>query len=193
MSTKYTAKQVAKWFIDKATSNISQGGEYLTQLKLQKLLYYAKGFYYVFEDKPLFDEQLKAQKLGPVVQSVGFVISKYKGEPIKEEFKEVEDIKDKKVIEFLEFVYNNLATVYAAKRLVDFTHAEKPWKETQVKTNISDTTIRNYFRDTYLGNNSNSSDELPVSSESLALALSRYYVVKFNKAYKELAKWIKLL
>lgn len=183
---RYSAKQIARWFIDKATSNISQGGEYLTQLKLQKLLYYAKGFYYVFEDKPLFDEELKAQRLGPVVQSVGFVVSKYKSDPIKEEFKDVGEIKDKDTIAFLEFIYNNLAVVYAAKKLVDFTHNESPWKETEEKAKIKDDLIRNYFRTTYLSNTSE--ENLPISQENLALVLSKYYTTKYNKAYKVLAQ-----
>ena len=42
----------------------------LTHKKLQKLLYYAHGFYLVIEKKPLFDAKLEAWKYGPVNKAV---------------------------------------------------------------------------------------------------------------------------
>jgi uncharacterized phage-associated protein len=184
----YSAEQIAKWFIDKSAAEVKNGGEYLTQLKLQKLLYYAKGFFYVFENEPLFEEEFKAQKFGPVLQSVANVVSKYKREPIKSEFKDVKSIQDKNVLNFLEFIYKNIASVYAAKKLVEFTHNERPWKETEEKHKIDDNLICSYFRDTYLSDTDSNANDLPVSDEKLFLALSDYNVSKFNKAYKVLAQ-----
>ena len=39
-------------------------------MKLQKLVYYAYGWYYAYYKKPLFDEKIEAWKFGPVIRSV---------------------------------------------------------------------------------------------------------------------------
>lgn len=185
VNVKCTAKQVAKWLIERAASETKNGGEYLTQLKLQKLLYYAKGFFYVFENEPLFDDELKAQQYGPVVQSIVSDVKKYHSDPIKEEFVDIEPIKDKSIITFLEFIYKNIASFYDTKKLVDLTHAEKPWQSTPKGQIIKENLIRDFFRGTYLGE-----DETNwiISRDNLLSAMTYHNVKKYEKAYKVLSK-----
>jgi uncharacterized phage-associated protein len=45
-------------------------GENITNLKLQKLLYYSQAWYLANYDKPLFDDPIEAWVHGPVVPSV---------------------------------------------------------------------------------------------------------------------------
>lgn len=42
----------------------------LTNLKLQKLLYYAQAWHLVFRQEPLFTDRIEAWRHGPVVPSV---------------------------------------------------------------------------------------------------------------------------
>lgn len=45
-------------------------GSYLSNQKLQKLLYYAQAWYLAFEDKPLFDEDFEAWVHGPTIPAL---------------------------------------------------------------------------------------------------------------------------
>ena len=62
----YAALTVAKWFIAWAEAE----GEELSNLKLQKLLYYAQGHHLAEAHQPLFAEQIQAWSHGPVVPQV---------------------------------------------------------------------------------------------------------------------------
>lgn len=62
----YPAKVIANAFLDKAERN----GTTLTPMKLQKLIYYAHGWYLAIKHQPLIDEYLEAWDYGPVVGSV---------------------------------------------------------------------------------------------------------------------------
>jgi uncharacterized phage-associated protein len=63
---QYTALEVAKWFTKWADFNDAD----MTNMKLQKLLYYAQGQYLAEHEEPLFDEDIEAWSHGPVVPSV---------------------------------------------------------------------------------------------------------------------------
>jgi uncharacterized phage-associated protein len=62
----YAALTIAKWFIAWAEAE----GEELSNLKLQKLLYYAQGHHLAERHQPLFTEQIQAWSHGPVVPQV---------------------------------------------------------------------------------------------------------------------------
>ena len=67
----HTASQVAKWFLaHNRMVMIDEGGENISNLKLQKLLYYAQGSFLAVTDKPLFEDNIVAWCHGPVVESV---------------------------------------------------------------------------------------------------------------------------
>jgi uncharacterized phage-associated protein len=57
----YPAHEVAQAFL----AFCNEYGDTLTNLKLQKLLYYAQGWYLAMHDEPLFDEPLEAWTLQP--------------------------------------------------------------------------------------------------------------------------------
>lgn len=70
-----TAKQVASYFIKKANAlgdgnKELSGNNDLTNLKLQKILYFAQVEYLQAKGKKLFDEDIQAWQYGPVVEEV---------------------------------------------------------------------------------------------------------------------------
>lgn len=66
----YKASDIAKKLIFKAQNDEPNGGEKLTNLKLQKLLYYQQGFHLAVFGIPLFNEDVEAWMYGPVVPDV---------------------------------------------------------------------------------------------------------------------------
>lgn len=64
-------QDVAKFFIGLANDQADQNqGDLMTNLRLQKLLYFAQGWYLARYGKPLFPEEIEAWTYGPVVPEV---------------------------------------------------------------------------------------------------------------------------
>ena len=62
----YPVGSIANAFIKKAKDE----GTKLTPMKLQKLVYYAHGWYLAITGKPLIDGQVEAWRFGPVIPSL---------------------------------------------------------------------------------------------------------------------------
>ena len=56
-----SAHEIAKYFVSLVDE---EAGDSISNLKLQKLLYYAQGFSLAFFDRPLFSESIKAWASG---------------------------------------------------------------------------------------------------------------------------------
>ena len=69
----YPAIAVANSLIEIAESN----GKKLDPMKLQKLVYYAHGWFMVFQDRPLINEEIQAWRYGPVIRSVYYYFKRY--------------------------------------------------------------------------------------------------------------------
>lgn len=65
---------VAKYFLSLQGND---AGDAISNMKLQKLLYYAQGFALALLDKPLFDEDFEAWAHGPVLRCI---YNKYKND-----------------------------------------------------------------------------------------------------------------
>ena len=62
---KHTAAEAAKWFLARNRITAEEaGGEYISNLKLQKLLYYAQGCFLAVTGKPLFSDPIVAWQHG---------------------------------------------------------------------------------------------------------------------------------
>ncbi len=81
-----TASDVARYFLGLATED----GDLITNLKMQKLVYYAYAWTLVKNDRKLFDEPIQAWANGPVVPSLYQELKCYRAGPIEEEFLAVE-------------------------------------------------------------------------------------------------------
>lgn len=142
----YKAKDIAKILIKKA-GNMSCGEEYITNMKLQKMLYYQQGFHLAYFGTPLFDEDIEAWMYGPVVPSV---YDEYKCngkngiQPESEIEFEFENKKEEALFNEVFKVYG----VYSALGLMNMTHSELPWKSTKTGEGnvISKDKIKSFFK-----------------------------------------------
>lgn len=62
----YDSKAIANYFLDTAASS----GQSLTQMKLQKLVYFAHGWHLGLVGEPLINEAVQAWSYGPVIMSL---------------------------------------------------------------------------------------------------------------------------
>ncbi len=116
-----TARDVASYTIQA----MRKRGENVTNLKLQKLLYYAQAWHLVFhKGVPLFPERIEAWLHGPVVPPLFGEYKHNMWQPIQDEVTAVElpeEIRDH-IDEVLE-AYGDLT----ASELSRLTHTEEPW------------------------------------------------------------------
>lgn len=122
-------------------------GDSMTNLKLQKLVYYAQGLHLACYDAPLFDEAIEAWTHGPVVPEL---YQKYRDlgyAPIAIPQDIDFDKFDIDTKEFLDDVYSVFGQ-YSAWKLREMTHKEPPWSEaysTGSNTVISHKALKEYF------------------------------------------------
>lgn len=137
-----TPKQVAEYFLCMSDPDI---GDIISNLKLQKLVYYAQGFHLAMFDKPLFDEPILAWEHGPVVESLYQSYKSFGSGAIPQP-----DIFDDTVftpeqINLLKEVFEVYGQ-FSAWKLRNMTHAEKPWNDTPRNQEISTTLMQEYFK-----------------------------------------------
>lgn len=144
----YSAQEIAKWFLIRDRAN--NGELEISNLKLQKLLYYAQGVYLAITNKPLFSEDILAWKHGPVVKEVynnfcgnGANIIEYNPkDKDREVITKIEN--DENARDTLEFVAEEFGQ-YTAWKLRNMTHEEKPWLSTNINDVINTDLIKSYF------------------------------------------------
>ena len=136
-----SAFDVADFFLFFQTPE--EAGDLISNLKLQKLLYYAQGLYLAKYGRPLFPERIEAWTHGPVVPRVyhHFKEHGFGSIPKPANCPEL----SKRVQRFLTTVFRVYGQ-YSAWKLRDFTHQEAPWKETEEGCVISHASLRKYFR-----------------------------------------------
>ena len=106
-------------------------GDSITNMKLQKLLYYFQGFHLAeFEGKPLFSEAIHAWEHGPVVPSVWRKFTYLGRWPIEiaPEAMDVDSFTQDQVV-LMADVYDVYGQ-YSAWKLRNMTHEEPPWRNT---------------------------------------------------------------
>lgn len=140
-----TSLHVANYFLSLADDD---AGDLISNLKLQKLVYYAQGFHLAMFDKPLFMEPIAAWTHGPVIPSLYQKFKKFNSKPTPRPKRMDLDIFSKELLEFLNEVYNVYGQ-YDAWKLRNLTHEEPPWKETyerNVGGDIPLEAMKNYFK-----------------------------------------------
>lgn len=125
VEAKYSAMTIAKWFVAWAQT----GHADRSNLKIQKLLYYAQGHYLDQKATPLFYEPLEAWSHGPVVSDVYHQFKRFESFDIQLSEDEFSwDDVDEETTQFLIKVWETYGQ-FAAWRLRDMTHAERPWRD----------------------------------------------------------------
>lgn len=121
----------------------------LTPLKLQKVLYYAQGWSFVWDDKPLFPEEFEAWQYGPVNREVYDNFKVYKGQEIPDYEGQIPLSAASDELETIKSVWEEYGAETAGS-LVNMTHTEAPWIEAyRTGKIISNHSIQNFFVKNY--------------------------------------------
>lgn len=145
MEKYFNVQDIANYFLSLVDSSAQ---DCITNLKLQKLCYYAQGIFLAMYGRRLFNENLQAWQHGPVVPSL---YHKYKdkgdkGLSVDKGFDI--NVLPQEIRDFFNDIYIEYGQ-YSAWRLRDMTHQESPWKQAYNKTKndtISDDTMASFFR-----------------------------------------------
>jgi len=116
----YRASQVAETIIDLSRKRAISD---LTNLKLQKLLYYCQAWHLALNDTPLFSEEIEGWIHGPAVPRVFGEFKEYRWSVIA---RAVTPVQDAAVIHHVNEVLA-LYGKYGATQLERLTHSEQPW------------------------------------------------------------------
>lgn len=155
----YNVLDICRYVINYSNSN-SNG---ISNLKLQKILYFIQAYFLSETKKPCFSDRIEAWNFGPVVPKAYHEFKQYGASNIPYITNYIEyssnnlwsatsktfnsDIileNDKKRINFVLDTFAN----YSATDLVDLTHNQAPWKEAYAhgqNTEITISEIRKYF------------------------------------------------
>lgn len=143
-----TADNAARWLLN--SNDILHGGDAdgISNLKLQKLLYYAQGIHLALYDEPLFEDDILAWEHGPVVPSV-YRQYKDNGSSVISNFETPEGDFSPREENSLYITQCNFGQ-FTAWRLRDMTHSETPWLSTEQNDVISKGIIKAYFKENYI-------------------------------------------
>lgn len=137
----YSALDIANKLLHRAW--VDESSELLSNMKLQKLLYYQQGFHLAYFGTPLFKEDIVAWPYGPVVPAVYDVYKSFgragiepQGEPLC-----LDNEKEENLFNEVFEVYNQ----FSAAGLVSQTHSESPWIDTPKLGVISQEAMRSFF------------------------------------------------
>ncbi|MDQ0427659.1 putative phage-associated protein [Planomicrobium stackebrandtii] len=126
-----------------------ESGHYfsLTNLKLQKILYYCQGGHYKWDNDILITDSLfEAWDYGPVIREVYAYFKKFGQNDIQTDEYNFDNLTPSQK-DTIEAVWTQLKDM-SAFQLVDQTHKEAPWTDAQqnFKVFIENEAIRNFFR-----------------------------------------------
>lgn len=135
-------QDVASYFL--AKQDTEETGELISNLKIQKLCYYAQGFSLAINNQPLFDDPILCWQHGPVVPSLWQDLREYGSGPIPapEDFDlETYDPQHKDLLDDVYRLYGQ----FSAWKLRNMTHSEPCWSNTLTGNPISHKVLREYF------------------------------------------------
>lgn len=127
MQNNISCHQIADFFLLQIDQN---SGDTISNLKLQKLCYYAQAWALTLDDAPLFPERIEAWAHGPVIPELYKRFKKYKwnaidpSEVLTDPYRDLHD----QDVEFLGDIWTQYGGL-SAKQLERLTHSESPWKD----------------------------------------------------------------
>ena len=139
----YPVLDIASKLLLKATEY--DGGELMSNMKLQKMLYYQQGYHLAAFGTPLFSEEVEAWMYGPVVPCVYEHFKKFGAGGIIPETQTPTLLAEEEEALFYD-VFNAYIN-FSALGLMEKTHNESPWLSTPrgVGNVISKDKMRRYF------------------------------------------------
>ena len=148
----YPASLIAYAFVKKGIDE----GKFVTQMKLQKLVYFAQGYHLAKYNTPLIEENFQAWKYGPVVPEIYEDFKLYGSKLITDTASFTPAGTDNKrylldntAIDSIQYTWNVLKD-YSAMALSNWTHQpQTPWSRVynpaEKATPISNNDIQKYF------------------------------------------------
>ena len=124
----YNIKDIANLLLHRAEE--AEGGDLMSNMKLQKMLYYQQGFHLAMFGTPLFDDEIEAWMYGPVIPSVYETYKSYGRDGIPSDKDKTFSFDDPKEAALFEEVYRVYGK-FSAIGLMNMTHGEYPWKSTE--------------------------------------------------------------
>lgn len=121
------AIDVARYLIKLAESEAEP--DYLSNMRLQKLLYYVQGWSLALRGKPMFPDRIEAWAHGPVVPEVYRIFKKDFRPILPEDAGEPRGL-GRADCRFIRQVWRTYRD-YSATSLREMTHGEAPWRETR--------------------------------------------------------------
>lgn len=125
----YTANDIAAWFIDRSNKvKIDEKAvEGITNLKLQKIVFFAQAASLALNNVTLFNDRIEAWQYGPVIPNIYDKYKNCKNNVIPKPIGKPKNI-DHKTEELLETIWEFFGG-YSAFQLVKITHRQQPWIE----------------------------------------------------------------
>ena len=144
-----TCFDIADYFIWLA----NESGSFISNLKLQKLVYYAQAWHLALYDQPLFDEDFEAWIHGPVIPVLYQQYKSFGRKPIDKDVREKDIEFPSNINEFLEQLSNEYFHC-DARELELMSHLEDPWllarngldKDISCSTIISKDSMKKYYK-----------------------------------------------
>ena len=139
----YSALLISRYII-KRCNEINKS---ISNLKLQKLLYFVQAEFLVSKDKPCFYEKIEAWDFGPVVPEVYRKYRIYGSASIPY----IKGIENGKILSDDQALINEIVDIcskYSAAMLVEVTHAQEPWKKAYKRyqnNTISNDSIKSFL------------------------------------------------
>ncbi len=154
----YSPIEVAKWFINKGIEENNP----VTQMKLQKMLYFAQGYSLAKFGEPIIDADFEAWQFGPVIPEIYTEFSSYSAFPI-------DDAKWKIRARFDANAQRTLLTTWmstkdvSASKLSAWTHLpDSPWDDAytpRANNIISEDKLKLYFEKRILTKKKNEAEK----------------------------------
>ncbi|MCC8369490.1 MAG: DUF4065 domain-containing protein [Rickettsia endosymbiont of Oxypoda opaca] len=124
-----------------------EAGDTITQLKLQKLVYFAQGISLALFNKPLFNEEIEAWEFGPVAPKLRIPFGNLKNGPIAAPGEMDFDIYNQQQKGFIYKIYSVYGE-HTAHYLSNLTHTHSIWQEAikREDTTITKQEMQNFFQ-----------------------------------------------
>lgn len=126
MTSKYSASNIANYFLYKAQEATEEDQELISNLKLQKLVYYAQGLCMAIYGKPLFSDKIEAWTYGPVVPELYHYYKKHNSNGIRADKNFNPSIINEDTKNFLDEIYEVFGQ-FSAIRLMNLAHSDQCW------------------------------------------------------------------
>lgn len=148
----HNATSIANFFIRKGIED----GKPVDQMKVQKLVYFAHGWYLAITNQPLLNEAVEAWRFGPVIPSLYHILKHSGNQAITATIRGKElapDDTDSELNAYLSAIWN-LYSPFTGIQLSNMTHEEEtPWAKISREFNnqipadkeIENEVIKQYF------------------------------------------------